>query len=478
MFGFRCMMKAKNGILSRFTLDNNFLCFAFCTFAANLMSSVFGFYYVYYFLDVYKVSHSCFQFAQFLFLIWNAINDPIFGWIQDHSSAKWIRSRQLNILYGAPLFGLSFLYGWFPIYEYFPGSSEYWKCTHLVITLCFWDTMFSFVLLAHCSLFAEVTTDHTSRVRLTQYTRSASICGLFAVPLVEFCYETYGDTGFYVCLIFIAIVATIFMCMTGLYTKSVINRIDELPSADEPSFFSRQYLKLNLEILLNRNFLCFVTMNFLTVGLGHFAANFTKIFSEDLQLFSESKSNKILFFFFNSIGGNSYILLLSPLIMIYGSHMIACASFFLVLLSSVVLYFYRTFAMIVTQIIVLNVVAHGIGGLTDVFVSSLIDEDMVRYKRRLPISSMFFGLNALVTKPAQSLFPMLAVFFLDMTKIENKDGKTVRSQEAIVTLMCVLPMITALLQLIIFTPFRMNIVTASRGGNSTKMQVDLSKDWE
>ena len=212
------------------------------------------------------------------------------------------------------------------------------------------------------------------------------------------------------------------MCMTGLYTKSVINRIDESPSADEPSFFSRQYLKLNLEILLNRNFLCFVTMNFLTVGLGHFAANFTKIFSEDLQLFSESKSNKIVFFFFNSIGGNSYILLLSPLIKIYGSHMIACASFFLVLLSSVVLYFYRTFAMIVTQIIVLNVVAHGIGGLTDVFVSSLIDEDMVRYKRRLPISSMFFGLNALVTKPAQSLFPMLAVFFLDMTKIEDKDG--------------------------------------------------------
>ena len=63
-------------------LDSNFISYSLCTVASTIMGSVFNFYYVYFFLDVYKVSHSCFQFSQMMFLVWNAINDPLFGWIQ------------------------------------------------------------------------------------------------------------------------------------------------------------------------------------------------------------------------------------------------------------------------------------------------------------------------------------------------------------------------------------------------------------
>ncbi len=47
--------------------------------------------------------------------------------------------------------------------------------------------------------------------------------------------------------------------------------------------------------------------------------------------------------------------------------------------------------------------------LFNIILSELIDEDVVLYRRSAPQSSSFFGLNALVTKPAQSIAPMLAV---------------------------------------------------------------------
>ena len=232
----------------------------------------------------------------------------------------------------------------------------------------------------------------------------------------------YSFSGFYLCLFFIAIVATIFMCLTGLFTRSNVNRLDDAQIAEDPPFFSYEFLRMNLQIVFNKNFISFVTMNFLSAGMCHFAASFTKIFTEDLSLFSDSKSNKLTFFFINSVGGNLLIVLISPFIESYGSVVIVCLSFVSVFLSSVLLYFWRTFNTIIVQILILNIVPSGMFGLYNIFVSSVIDEDQVRYKRKLPLSSMIFGINALITKPAQSIFPMIAAYFLDMTKVDVVDA--------------------------------------------------------
>jgi Na+/melibiose symporter-like transporter len=45
-------------------------------------------------------------------------------------------------------------------------------------------------------------------------------------------------------------------------------------------------------------------------------------------------------------------------------------------------------------------------------VADLIDEDFITYRRREPMPSMFFGVNALITKPAQSLAPVMTIWAL------------------------------------------------------------------
>ena len=58
--------------------------FAVCItqFGATLAQTTFMFYYVKVFLNRFHISEGWFQLAQVLFMIWNALNDPLFGYFQ------------------------------------------------------------------------------------------------------------------------------------------------------------------------------------------------------------------------------------------------------------------------------------------------------------------------------------------------------------------------------------------------------------
>ncbi|XP_044289757.1 transmembrane protein 180-like isoform X4 [Varanus komodoensis] len=96
----------------------NALAYSMTTLGAGMMNSIFNFYYVKLFLNKYKISEAAFHQAQVVFMIWNAINDPLFGYIQDNSKAPCCSRRQVSILYGAPLYALAFLLPWFPWKQY------------------------------------------------------------------------------------------------------------------------------------------------------------------------------------------------------------------------------------------------------------------------------------------------------------------------------------------------------------------------
>lgn len=55
-------------------------------------------------------------------MLWNAINDPLFGYFQDQSTWEFCSNRQKAILYGAPLWAACFLLPWFPWSPYEPGE--------------------------------------------------------------------------------------------------------------------------------------------------------------------------------------------------------------------------------------------------------------------------------------------------------------------------------------------------------------------
>ena len=46
-------------------------------------------------------------------MIWNAINDPLFGYFQDNSDWPVFRQRKMSIYYGAPVWAFTFMLPWF-----------------------------------------------------------------------------------------------------------------------------------------------------------------------------------------------------------------------------------------------------------------------------------------------------------------------------------------------------------------------------
>lgn len=106
---------------------------------------------------------------QVVYMVWNAINDPLFGYLQDNSKVPCCSQRRLSILYGAPLYSLAFLLAWFPWRSY--ASGDWLSGLHLMVALCAFDGMLTFVLLAQCALFAEISSHHQSRLRLVKYSQ-------------------------------------------------------------------------------------------------------------------------------------------------------------------------------------------------------------------------------------------------------------------------------------------------------------------
>lgn len=79
--------------------------------------SLFNLYYVEVFLTCWKLPESWFYTGQVFYLVWNAINDPLFGWLQDRASMgelDSIQQRARSIFIAGPLFALAFLLPWFP----------------------------------------------------------------------------------------------------------------------------------------------------------------------------------------------------------------------------------------------------------------------------------------------------------------------------------------------------------------------------
>ncbi|CAD5112739.1 DgyrCDS1958 [Dimorphilus gyrociliatus] len=150
-------------------------------FFTSLVHNVFLLYHVQMFVSVYKIQKYSFWIAEIVFLFWNSVNDPLFGWISDKgllntSSSIDIVDRRLSALQKAvPLLAGSFLLFWFewPI----------WTGAQLMFCLCTYDSFLTVVDLQHSSLLADLEVSSEKRTKLNTYSAIGSAAGSVSVFL-------------------------------------------------------------------------------------------------------------------------------------------------------------------------------------------------------------------------------------------------------------------------------------------------------
>ena len=93
---------------------------------------------------------------------WDAISDPLMGYISDHTSSKFGRRRIYFLLAIAPI-ALSFILLWFPI----GFNSQNYLFLYYMFAYMFFSTVFTMVMVPYTALNAEMSEDYKTRTKLS-----------------------------------------------------------------------------------------------------------------------------------------------------------------------------------------------------------------------------------------------------------------------------------------------------------------------
>uniref|UniRef100_A0A915JRY2 Uncharacterized protein n=1 Tax=Romanomermis culicivorax TaxID=13658 RepID=A0A915JRY2_ROMCU len=417
------MMKTWKSYLS---IDFQILTLCLCPLGTILMQNVFNFYYVKIFLENYRLERGWFNLGQVCFTIWNALGEPIFGCWQNAKNddqKRWWHQRRKVILYVGPFYALSFLTPWFTWRTTTGVDRAAWIVgAHFLTSLFIYDTLFSFIVIGWCSLFIETITEHEKRIRAVKYVQVANIIGANSLPVFEKISDSLTNmTAFRICAVVVALIAVVCFFITGKFTKD--GKLSSIEVPDDT--IGNSNIRISLQILKDRDFLAFVFMNFLTVVRTTIHANFTAVFTERLipqKIFPKGSWMISTFYGILSTLPQILVFVWSPVANRCGTYKIfkisfACSAIFAAIMgiigSSYPISIIIFMIIDAPDLLFYRICIDSIAPLIPILNADVIDSDFEKHKRKFKASSIFFGLNAMITKPAVSLAPLFIVFVLN-----------------------------------------------------------------
>jgi glycoside/pentoside/hexuronide:cation symporter, GPH family len=127
----------------------------------NTLRSIF---YAIFLTDVVGLDPRLASIAAFVGIIWDAINDPLVGYLSDRVHSRWGRRRPFFLFFAVP-FGLCFpLLWWAP-----PWPAQWALALHITLAFMLSDTLQTLVVVPFLSLTPELAPDYDERTSLTSY---------------------------------------------------------------------------------------------------------------------------------------------------------------------------------------------------------------------------------------------------------------------------------------------------------------------
>ncbi|XP_026996309.1 transmembrane protein 180 [Tachysurus fulvidraco] len=398
----------------------------------SILHNVFLLYYVDTFVSVYKIDKLSFWVGETVFLIWNSLNDPLFGWLSDRSflstpqsgsqisSPEVVLKRLQSLSRNGPLFALSFLSFW--VAWAHPGLQ-------FLICLCLYDGFLTLVDLNHNALLADLAVCADERTRLNFHSSLFSALGSLSVFLS---YSFWDKDDFMSFRIFCVALATLsvlgFAVVSRILRHRFRNEVQSRKNAEgdflkelsvgqaplapsEKPITLGEYLK---QLSRHRNFMWFVSMNLVQVFHCHFNSNFFPLFLEHLLSDRISASTGSFLLGISYIAphvNNLYFLTLSQKL---GVYQVVRGLFLLKLgLSIAMLLAGADQVYLLCLFIASNrVFTEGTCKLLNLVITDLVDEDFVLNRRQQAASALLFGMVALVTKPGQTFAPLIGTWLL------------------------------------------------------------------
>ncbi|XP_012500392.1 PREDICTED: transmembrane protein 180 [Propithecus coquereli] len=180
------------------------------------------------------------------------------------------------------------------------------------------------------------------------------------------------------------------------------------------------------QILSQKNFYLFLIMNFFQVFHLTFFNNFMMIFADSLIPRDVlSSSIRSIMYGAGFICPQCLVLTSRSWLKKCGYYKIILISFYLEGTASIVMLllgqqYYYCFALYLTFIMVIVRASFSLFNLP---LADMVDVDLLKFNQQSSLPSMVFGINALFTKPAQSLAPMMILSRLNQHGYGNPNSR-------------------------------------------------------
>ncbi|ULU11413.1 hypothetical protein L3Y34_015099 [Caenorhabditis briggsae] len=420
-------------------------------FGLSLLQTLFMFYYVKVYINHFHVNTKWFNIAQTLFMFWNTINDPLFGYLQE-VRGSWLNNRLLVIKTLSPFLVGSFVFMWIP----WDTEGSDWEGIHLILSLFLYDAFFSAIGVAWGALFADTTQNQPLvRVKALKYSQIAILVSVFSIAITEKLSMSLKNFKVFQGICFGAAILSLICLWFGgqLGGKISKNKRDEEQDLqevliekkpEEALTFNenvRNSINLTKQIMSQKQFLAIVFTNFFHTARSIAHMNFASIITEVVipQDILPSGSVKLsLFFMALTLGPQIVLILNEKLVARVGAVNVIAASYIVSFFSGLMIVVSYNPYLIMLFMFIDCITVHTIAPLFNIIISDFVDDDARKNSRPAGIPSIIFSLNALFVKPAQSVAPVLIVYLLNQSGYQEYLKNKVTTEDLKSTILLIL----------------------------------------
>ncbi len=262
--------------------------------AAGLLTyTTFNAFIQYFYTDVKGLPPNWVGRGWFAFGLWNAINDPVAGWISDRTSTRWGRRRFYIGLLAIPT-AIAFALVWLPPLD---ASNPSALLVYFLVIISLYDLLQSIVTLNQDALFPEMYQDTAGRATgaSTRQLVGFVVGNGMAVALTP---TVYGKLGWNALAIMWGALAALmyFLSLLGIRENPAYARQERPPW--------RAQMRV---VLTNRTFLIVLCINFMTRFIIAAIVAAMPFYADYVLRISETQLTQLLLALFATSGGSVLI---------------------------------------------------------------------------------------------------------------------------------------------------------------------------
>jgi len=382
---------------------------AAASFGGSLINGIYGALLPIFYIDYLGLVENAnvIYMIQIIYLFVNALNDPIFGFISDKTRAK--KGRRIPFMrYTAPFLALTFILIWFSPTQSSGDWAIFWW---MVIMTCLYDTAYTIIFLVYSALLPEITENEEERQGMKIMASFFNLIGMILGFIIPDIFRNFSGFLLQMSLIGVGVIGGALI----MYTSFKFKERPEFTKVDQPLGLIAA-IKATLK---RKSFLVLVSANFMAILIQSLIIG-SVFYIADYITQSETMYLLIAIFLPLIIG----IWFVPKFTKKWG---VARANQYLLTIGGMglILLFFFTDPIFPTELIYLPLVIAGFGFvgplvLNDIMFFQVTDEDELDVGVRR--EAAFFGINALITKPAQSLAIVIPTALLAMSGFIPRDA--------------------------------------------------------